>query len=330
VRPGLYKTRQGTSRRAIVIAIALITLSPASQAFAAEPSCDPTLSPSEITSAGISCRLAATTVIKVAEDLDVTVPERGVVASVEILRTQPSTAPSTATLYRAADDQLALQIDEEPVVGSAATAAALRRILAKQPEKTGTRAAPLAAVPSYCGSTSDYAIHFGVWRNGVYPWTYNSRAQPDSGALQAIQYGYKFITDDSSACGSHPTNATADYRGSTTRYTWGTRDNGNVMGWAGFGPGTLAKSYWWTDEYGYKLEGDTAFNNRDTSWYTGLAGTPPPKRYDLISIATHEAGHIFGLNDLTYSNQVMYRAFAPGENRRIKRSGDLFGMYVKY
>src|SRR5690349_8843590 len=80
-----FMIRQGTRRRAVVIAIALITLSPASPAFATEPSCGSTLSPSEITSAGISCRLAATTVIEVAEDLDVTVPERGVVASVEIL-----------------------------------------------------------------------------------------------------------------------------------------------------------------------------------------------------------------------------------------------------
>jgi matrixin len=323
-------TRQGIRRRATVIAIALITLSPASPALAAEPACDSTLSPGEITSAGISCRLAATTVIKVAEDLDVTVPERGVVAAVEILRTKPSTAPSTAALYRSADDQLALRIDEEPVVGPATAAAKLRGILTKQPAKAGTPAVQLAAVPSYCGSTSSYAIHPGVWRNGVYPWTYNSRTQPDSGALQAIQYGFKFITDDSSACGSHPTNASADYRGSTTRYTWGTRDNGNVMGWAGFGPGTLAMSYWWYDEYGYTLEGDTAFNNRDTSWYTGLSGTPPSTRYDLITIATHEAGHIFGLSHVSDSNQVMYGYFATGENRRIKRSGDLFGMYVKY
>jgi hypothetical protein len=316
-------------RRAVVFAVALITLTPTSPAFAVEPLCESALSPREITSVGISCRLAASTVVNVAQDLDVTVPEPGVVASVEVFRAEPSAAPSTVSLYRAADDQLALVIDEEPVLGSEATAATLRRILAARPERPDAQAGPRAAAPSWCGSTSDHTLHTGVWRDGVYPWIYNSRTQPDSRALEAIQYGFKFITDDSSACGSHATGATHDYRGSTTRYTWGERDNGNVVGWAGFGE-ALAVAYWWFDSSGYKLEGDIAFNNRITNWYTGLAGTPPSNRFDLISVATHEAGHIFGLSHAADPNQVMYYGVRQGANKRVKRSGDLYGMSLKY
>lgn len=326
-------TRQRTRRWTAVIAIALIALTPASPSYAAEPSCDLTLSPSEIMSVGTSCRLAAATVISVAEDLDVTVPEPGLAASVEVLRTHDSTAPSMATVYRAADDQLALQIDDKPVVGSAATVAALTRILAKHPEAAGTtrtEASPLAAAPAWCGSTYMYSLHPGVWRNGLYPWLYNSRTQPNTGALSAIQFGFKFITDDTSDCGSAQSIAAAEYRGASTRYTWGARDNGNVIGWAGFDQGVLATSYWWVDGAGYKVEADTAFNNRHTDWFTGLSGTVPSNRYDVISVATHEAGHIFGLNHTNWDTQVMWPSIGRGVNKRVKRSGDLTGMAVKY
>jgi hypothetical protein len=326
-------TRQRTRRWTTVIAIALFAFTPATPSFAAKPSCDRTLLPSEIMSVGTSCRLAAGTVVSVAKDLDVAVPEPGLVASVEVLRAHHSTAPSMATVYRAADDQLALQIDEEPVLGPAATAAALNRILTRHPEATGatgTEAPTLAAVPPWCGSTYMYSLHAGVWRNGVYPWLYNSRTQPNTGALSAIQFGFKFITDDTSDCGSAQSIAAADYRGPSTRYTWGTRDFGNVIGWAGFDQHVLAHFWSWTDPSGYKVEGDVAFNNRRTNWFTGLSGTVPSNRTDLISVATHEAGHIFGLNHANWDTQVMWASLGQGVNKRVKRSGDLTGIAVKY
>jgi hypothetical protein len=237
-----------------------------------------------------------------------------------------------ATVYRTADDQLALQIDDQPVFGNAAPAAALNDILTKSPEATattGTRTFPLAA-PAWCGATYMYHFHTGVWRGGHYPWTYNPRTQPNTGALSAIQYGFKFITDSTSDCGSAQNIATAEYRGTTTRYNWLERDNGNVVGWAGFGPGVLATAYWYFDGAGYRVEGDIAFNNRRTDWFTGLSGTVPSNRYDLISVATHEAGHIYGLAHTNWDTQVMWPSLGSGVNKRIKRSGDLAGMAVKY
>jgi len=240
-----------------------------------------------------------------------------------------------ATVYQAADGKLALQIDEKPVVGSPAAAAALDRIRAKRPQSTGTTRAQsfaAAAVPAWCGEGWHYLTHTGVWRYpSQYAWTYNTRTEPAAGALNAIQYGFKFITDDSSDCGSAPTYATTSYRGTTTRYTWNTRDNGNVIGWAGFDQDVLAQAYWWVDSAGYKLEGDIAFNNRRSDWFTGLGGTVPAGRYDLISVATHEAGHIFGLDHYQYhSSQVMYPYLATGVNKRTKRAGDLRGIAYLY
>ncbi|WP_157744954.1 matrixin family metalloprotease [Micromonospora coxensis] len=315
---------------ALMPAVALMSATPS---FAAGVPCDSTLSPSEIKAVGISCRLAPATVVRVAEDLEVAVPEPGTVATVQLLRTHGSASPSAASVYRAADGQLALRIDGEAALGSTATAGALNRILAK-PEPAGatkTQASLLAAAPAWCGSYTQYAFSGGVWVNSTYPWTYNSKSQPASDALQAIQYGFKFITDDSSACGTDWTAATSDYRGSTTRYTWGTRDNGNVVGWAGFDPGILGATYSWVDGSGFRVEVDIAFNNRVTNWFTGLSGTVPSGRYDLISVATHEAGHGFGLAHYTSSSYpVMYPTLGTGVNKRVKRSGDLTGMGVLY
>ncbi|MEV6810549.1 matrixin family metalloprotease [Micromonospora sp. NPDC051296] len=256
------------------------------------------------------------------------------IATVQLLRTHGSTSPSAASVYRAADGQLALQIDEEPALGSAATAGALNRILAKSPEPAGatkTQASGLAAAPAYCGTSTEYAFSGGIWANSVFPWTYNSRSQPASDALQAIQFGFRFITDTSSACGTYYTFASSDYRGSTTRYTWGTRDNGNVVGWAGFDPGILGATYSWVDSSGFRVEVDIAFNNRVTNWFTGLSGTVPAGRYDLISVATHEAGHGFGLAHYHNSSYpVMHPTLGTGVNKRVKRSGDLTGMGVLY
>ena len=54
-----------------------------------------------------------------------------------------------------------------------------------------------------------YAIHPGAWAGGRYPWTYNGLSQPNTGALSAIQNGFRFITADSSDCGAAATDAVA-------------------------------------------------------------------------------------------------------------------------
>lgn len=107
-------------------------------------------------------------------------------------------------------------------------------------------------------------------------------------------------------------------------------DSYNVVGWAGYGSTPLAMAYWWTDSSGYKIESDIGFNNRITNWSTSLAGTVPSNRYDVISVATHEAGHVFGLNHYSHSTQVMNPSIGMGSNMRVKRSGDLMGIAVKY
>jgi hypothetical protein len=209
----------------------------------------------------------------------------------------------------------------------------MKRIQGKQRQVEATTSeaqAAALAVPAWCGVASHYAFLDGVWSGGEYRWTYNSRSQPGTGALDAITFGLKFITDDSSACGTNATSATHNYRGTTTRYTWGVRDNGNVVGWAGFGPSTLGVTYSWVDGNGLKLESDIAFNNRITNWFTGLSGTVPSNSFDLISVASHEAGHVFVLANYADSIQVMNPSLGPGVNRRVKRSGDLTGMALLY
>lgn len=319
---------------ALVGGVALATLMPAASTVAQPKKlCTTRLTVSQVADVGASCRLAPNSVVTLAGELQIAVPGPGITANVSALRTRPSTGPTQLSVYRSSTDQVVVQVDDEPFLGSPSGVAEWQKSTAAG---TATVVSPrtaqvAAAAPSWCGSVGQFRTHPGRWPNAKYSWTYNSRTQPDSGALDAIFLGFKFITDNASACSSsYPTAATHSYRGSTTRYTWGTQDNGNVVGWAGFGLDTLALAYWWTDG-SVKLEADVAFNNRITNWSTSPAGTVPSNRYDVISVATHEAGHVFGLEHVdSLPKQVMYPSFATGENRRVKRMGDLGGMWAMY
>lgn len=317
----------------------LMGITPAAGQAAPLSSCSPQLSPGQIGTVGHSCKLAPNSTVRVGGDLIVQVPARDTVASVAVLSTGKNNQPSELSVFRSKTDRLSIQIDQQPVRGDKAAAAVLNRALrTREPE--GSESVELKELGP-CGSPTYYTSSFGVWPGGVYRWSYNSKTQPNSGALEAIQYGFKFITDDSSNCGTAPTDATHSYRGASTKYTWGARDTYNTVGWAGFGPTTLGVTYsYWDTSTGYRVEADIAFNNRNKNWSTSLAGSVPSGRYDVISVATHEAGHAFGLshfgtkgNEPTLpfvENQVMYPSIGTGVNKRLKRSGDLAGMAAKY
>lgn len=312
----------------IAAATAALTLTtPATGHTAPRASCGTQLSPAQIDAVGTSCALEPHTVIRVGPDLRVRVPERGVVASAARLSAGPSTGPTEVSVYRSSDDRLAVRIDDNLTRGDRTTAAKLADIVDRE---VPTPSAARVAAPSWCGSAGYYSLHNGRWSGSQYRWLYNSRTQPNTASLTAITYGFKFITDDSSGCGTNVSTATHSYRGTTTKYTWGDRDNYNVVGWAGYDPNTLAMAYWWTDSSGYKIEADIGFNNRITNWNTGLGGTVPSNRYDVISVATHEAGHVFGLDHYSHSTQVMNPSIGMGSNKRVKRLGDLAGMAAKY
>lgn len=68
------------------------------------------------------------------------------------------------------------------------------------------------------------------------------------------------------------------------------------------------------------------FSGRMTWSTTGEAGA-----YDLQSVATHEVGHLLGLDDVTDPAQVMCWIQESGQiGRRYLRSGDLEGLAGAY
>lgn len=129
-------------------------------------------------------------------DLQVRVPHRGIVASAAILTTATDNEPTEVSVFRSAEDRLAIRVDGRQSRGDAAAASQLTRIVTREHP---TRSEPREAAPTWYGSTCYYSLHNGRWSGSQYRWLYNSDTQPDSGALSAITYGFKFITDDSSA-----------------------------------------------------------------------------------------------------------------------------------
>lgn len=231
-------------------------------------------------------------------------------------------------MYSDARGGTAVSLNNQPAIGERRAAAALNVLQLARDETVGTPASTglSAAVPTYCGEYYQYGfLHSARWRAG-YQWYYNPASEPSSTSFAAIRDGGLAILADSTACGSWP-NTTSQYAINGTSRTTHVQDGYSVVGW-----GTLSSSAWAVTLAWYSgsdlLEADIRFN-KSKSFFTGTGATPTTKG-DLRSIAAHEIGHAFGLKDLSSTpKQIMYGSFAAGEQRRNKRTGDLYGMALR-
>lgn len=256
---------------------------------------------------------------------EVRLPAAGETVGVEVLRTDGS---STTRIHMSETGEIAVKREAKPAEGDAKAVGELERSSSSSTTALPGNAA--SAASAGCGRTGSVATHAGRFSDRTYHWLYNSTHQPDSGAFSAIKLGMGFMTADSSPCGKAATSAQTSYAGSTKLATYGTRDNHNVVGWATFGSsGVLAMSYWYLSG-STVVEADIAFNEK-MPWTTSPAGTVASNRYDVISVAAHETGHVLGLDHAQNDEAaVMAPTFRMGENRRTKRSGDLAAMHAAY
>lgn len=101
-----------------------------------------------------------------------------------------------------------------------------------------------------------------------------------------------------------------------------------------FGEDTLAIT--WFENYdettGAVWETDVYFNGPGYNWFIG--NTPDPNGYDLISVATHELGHVACLDDLYdwhFYTYVMYGYIEAGDmSDRVLSQDDMDGLTFLY
>lgn len=96
------------------------------------------------------------------------------------------------------------------------------------------------------------------------------------------------------------------------------RDDMNYVGLAALGGRTLAVTYTWSIG-GEAVESDVYFNSRvgwDTLTYLVQQTCPSGTMYDMQAIATHELGHVLGLDHVSEVTATMAPTASAGETRK--------------
>ncbi|MCQ9132635.1 matrixin family metalloprotease [Streptomyces hilarionis] len=183
---------------------------------------------------------------------------------------------------------------------------------------------------------------------GTYEWflgdgplpAHLSRAE----ARHAFEAGVAAITASRNDCGYDDTvTARARYL-STTSHEAGIdrearcvrRDGLSVWDAGDIGPGAVATTCSWSrpvpDGPDELLEADVRFNTHDYA-FTDHPSDACTHAYDLRSVATHEAGHVFGLAHAGqgHENLTMYASsFACSTAARTLGKGDVLGLRSLY
>ena len=177
------------------------------------------------------------------------------------------------------------------------------------------------------------------YSGGGVPYTINPSNAP-LGAENEVKLGFEAW--DAATSAELFNNPTID-----TSAWWGREDGRNNVSWqliAGY-PNVIAGTWIWyldndgsggmsaTDEI---IETDIVFNLGSIKWGIDPDGEGPTKikNFDVQDIATHEAGHVVGLDDLyesKYSELTMYGYSSKGETKKISLEvGDVLGTQAIY
>lgn len=115
-------------------------------------------------------------------------------------------------------------------------------------------------------------------------------------------------------------------------------DNASVWDAGTVTPGVVARTCWWATESlpgapNPLKEADVQFNTT-TYNFTDTGGSPScSNQYDIRSVGTHEAGHVFGLGHVGagHSNLTMYtNSFVCRTIARSLGRGDMLGLASIY
>ncbi|NVB40111.1 matrixin family metalloprotease [Pseudenhygromyxa sp. WMMC2535] len=173
-----------------------------------------------------------------------------------------------------------------------------------------------------------------------FKWSYRDANRPSSvtkaDAIAAFKHGFGGIQSSRNACSlSDSVSATHAYQGTTSKAPGvsstgcTSNDGNNVVGWGSLSSGVLGLTCTWYSG-GQAVESDQRYSN-SMSWYAANAvPSGCSSAFSLRAVATHEAGHTFGLGH-TGCYQTMAPSVAPctSANRKFGR-GDVLGLRAIY
>ncbi|MEU3597700.1 matrixin family metalloprotease [Streptomyces sp. NPDC006798] len=204
-----------------------------------------------------------------------------------------------------------------------------------------------AAAPGAC-STSAYNLM--RWKEyGTYTWYIGDGGMPAglsrTAAKDAFADAINNITGGSNNCGIvNLAGPRSSYGGTTSleadisnHNTCTARDKKSTWDAGDLIAGAVASACTWTKlqgpSYADVIEADVRFNTADHN-FTNNPSTGCNNKYDVRSVGTHEAGHVFGLDHVTGStnqNQTMYtNSFPCTTKARTLARGDMNGLRAIY
>ncbi len=211
---------------------------------------------------------------------------------------------------------------------------------------SGAAVAAKASSPSACSdgaySTNDLKEY------GTYNWYIGDGGMPGglsrSAAKTAFADAINNITGSYNNCGYSDTVDAASHYAGTTSYETDMNSSGDCTSrdkkstWdAGDLPtGTVAQTCWWSWPMpGVKndlREADVRYNTHDYN-FTNRPTSRCSNKYDIRSVGTHEAGHVFGMGHVGsgHSELTMYtNSFTCTTKARTLGKGDVLGLRSIY
>jgi Matrixin len=205
----------------------------------------------------------------------------------------------------------------------------------------------IAGSPSAC-SDGEYHLLPTMWKS-TWQWWFQAGSTPSeltkSKAEISLKAAVRSITGERNDCGRPDTvNATASYQGRTTKRPGVTSvggcrkdmDGKSVVGFGNLPMGILGLTctVYQINPSGVdsSIESDVLFNKDEFQWATSLASCHDEAM--LRSIATHEFGHVFGLNHVSESshgNLTMSTQIGPCDDSAFTLGlGDMLGLEHRY
>ncbi|AND17965.1 hypothetical protein C5C18_01880 [Rathayibacter tritici] len=333
------RPRSAGALAAVLAATALVTLGAAAPASASGPACptDTIIDGSRLASISPECSFAGDQVNVGGVVMSIPNPGASVRASSAVAAGYQDVPD--VVVYRAGNGGVAAVAGDQEF-GSEGTLAALRSensAVAASARPSAVSTLDSAPVVPGCDDRTAYKLSGEKWA-GAYEWSYNNTGSPVTSGVARIQDALDTVTGGVTRCGSDvDLTATHRYLGTSTNSVDVTKaggcsegDDRSTIGWGELSSKYLATTCSWSQD-GIIVSSDIKFNNR-APWWDNTGRACQGKTYDLQGTATHEAGHVFGLDHVApATHQVMKPASDPCEYSQEKLgAGDAEGLKRLY